>query len=386
MARDLKVLERHLRQWREEGLVSAELEGSLRKSSEQLLQRATGNVVRTALAGLGGGLLLAGLVLIVAENWEALHRWVKLGSWAVLQLGFLVVAHRLGRIWPERPALAEALTFVAGGWVLGGIALVSQIYQLDSRPPNGIWLWLALVLPMAGLLQRSAATAVAFVALLWGFALEAGQADSIFHTDSAEGPWLWLGIPLLAAGLVSWLPKRAAFIREWTGAWTFAAANFFLLVFGATQDLDSSDLGRGWWLAGAGILFALGLPDRCLPRVWEPLTSRIVLGATLLPWIAMGREYDHGVLIDGAAVGLAWIVQLGIAILVIRAGARNSSESWVNLGYLALLAGIVTRYFDFFGDYLQGGTALALTGGLMLFVLYVLEKARRRTLGKEAHA
>lgn len=100
----------------------------------------------------------------------------------------------------------------------------------------------------------------------------------------------------------------------------------------------------------------------------------------------MGREYDRGVFLDGAAVVMAWIVQLGIAILVIREGARNTSESWVNLGYLALLAGIVTRYFDFFGDYLQGGTALALTGGLMLFILYTLETARRRTLGEQAHA
>jgi uncharacterized membrane protein len=386
VARDLKVLERHLRQWREEGLVSAELESSLRKSSEQLIGRDTGNVVRIALASLGGGLLLAGLMLIVAENWEVIHRGVKLLSWAVLQAGFLLVAHRLARDWPDRPALAEGLTLVAGGWVLGGIALVSQIYQLDSRPPNGIWLWLALTLPAAWLLQRSAAAAVVFVALVWGLSLEAGEADSIFHADSAAAPWLWLGIPLLAAWLVSWLPKRPDFAREWTGAWTFLAANFFLLVFGAAQELDKSDLGRAWWLAGAGVLLALALPDRCLPRAWDPLTSRIVLGATLLPWIAMEGEYDRGVLRDEVAVGLAWIVQLGIAILVIRAGARNSSESWVNIGYMALLAGILTRYFDFFGNYLRGGTALVLTGGLMLFILYALERSRRRTLGKGAHA
>jgi uncharacterized membrane protein len=85
-------------------------------------------------------------------------------------------------------------------------------------------------------------------------------------------------------------------------------------------------------------------------------------------------------------VGLSWIAQVVIAVLVIRAGARRGSESWVNLGYLALLAGIVTRYFDFFGDYLRGGTALALTGCLLLFILYALEKSRRRTLVREVPA
>jgi uncharacterized membrane protein len=102
--------------------------------------------------------------------------------------------------------------------------------------------------------------------------------------------------------------------------------------------------------------------------------------------VLLGSQYDSGSWLDRVAVGIAWIVQLAVAVLVIRAGARSGSESWVNLGYLALLAGILTRYFDFFGDFLEGGAALALTGLLVLFVLYALEKARRRTLGRPAIA
>ena len=386
MSHDLRLLERHFRHWRQEGLLSAELESTLRQSSGQLVKRATGTVVRTALAGLGGGLLLAGLILIVAENWEVLHRSLKLGGWALLQLGFLLSAYQLSRAWPDRPALAEAMSFVAGGWMLGGIALVSQIYQLDSRPPNGIWLWLVLVLPAGWLLERRAVAAVTFIALVWGLALEAGQIDSLFHADRVDGPWIWIGVPLLAAGLASFLPASARFLREWTGFWTFVAANSFLLVLGASKDLDRSDLGRGWWLAGAGILLGIAIPDRCLSRAWGGLTSRLILASTFLPWMLLGSRYDAGVILDEMAVGLSWIVQLVIAILVIRAGARRGSESWVNLGYLALLAGILTRYFDFFRDYLEGGTALALTGTLLLFILYALEKARRRTLRREVAA
>jgi hypothetical protein len=51
---------------------------------------------------------------------------------------------------------------------------------------------------------------------------------------------------------------------------------------------------------------------------------------------------------------------------------------------VALLTGGVVRYFDFFGDFLEGGTALALTGFVLLFVLFALERARRRTLAVEA--
>jgi uncharacterized membrane protein len=263
---------------------------------------------------------------------------------------------------------------------------VSQIYQLDSRPPNGIWLWLALVLPAAWLLRRRAAAGVVFVALVAGLWLEAGQKDSIFHGGQLEGPWIWLAVPLLAATLVSWLPTPARSIREWTGLWTFAAANLFLLVLGAVQVLDRSALERAWWLAGAGLLLALCFPDRCLPRAWDGVTSRLLLGSTFVPWIVLGARYESGAVTDRLAVGLSWLVQLGIAVLVIRAGARGGSSAWVNLGYLALLAGILTRYFDFFGHYLEGGAALALSGVLVLFVLYALEKARRRTLPAEARA
>lgn len=56
------------------------------------------------------------------------------------------------------------------------------------------------------------------------------------------------------------------------------------------------------------------------------------------------------------------------------------SKAWVNIGYVAVLAGVVVRYFDFFGDFLEGGAALALTGVMLLFIVFALEKARRRSL------
>lgn len=386
MSRDHKVLERHFRHWRDQGLVTSEHETRLRQASAELDRGSASTIVRTALGGLGGGLLLAGLVLIVAENWGAIPRFAKLGAWAALQCTFLYLAHELGARFKDRPYLAEALAFVAGGWVLGGIALVSQIYHLDSRPANGVWFWLALVLPAAWLLARRATAAVILVALTTALVLEAGTNGSWLHAQRAGNPWLFLSIPLLAAVLVSWLPHPATFIRGWVGAWVFFASNLFLLAFGAGQEFHRTSLGGGWVLVGCAMPLALAWPQRCLPAAWDGPTSRLVLVLTLLPWTLIGSEYDSGELVDMLAVGLSWIIQLGLAALVVRSGARAGSAIWVNLGYLALLAGILTRYFDFFGEYLGGGTALVATGMLLLFVLYALEKSRRRTLAQEVVA
>lgn len=387
MSRELKVLERHLRHWRDRGLISSGQEASLRQASAELHRSAGSAIVRTALGVLGGGLLLAGLVLMVAENWGAIPRLGKLGGWAVLQCGLLYVAHRLGQWFEDRPYLAEIPALVAGGWVLGGIVLVGSLYHLDSRAPDGFWLWLALVLPAAWLLERRATAAVAFAALTMALLLEAVEArDSWLHAEHADSPWLWLAVPLLAATLASWLPHPARWLREWVGAWVFLAANAFLLVFGAAQHLDRTSLGGAWIPVGAGLLLALALPGRSLPAAWDELTARLVLVLTLLPWALIGSQYDRGALLDSLAVGLSWVVQLGVAVLVIRCAGRAGSAAWVNLGYLALLAGILTRYFDFFGKHLEGGAALTASGVLLLFILYVLEKARRRTLRKEVAA
>jgi hypothetical protein len=240
------------------------------------------------------------------------------------------------------------------------------------------------VLPAAWLLERRATAAVLFVALVAALALEVVEEDSIFHATSVEGPWLWLAVPLLAAMLVAFLPHPWPALRGFVGVAAFAVGQVFLLVLGAAQDLDRSDLGRAGIIAAAGLVAAVALPRRVLP--WDALTSRLVIAVTLLPWAILGAGYDEGAFLDNAAIGVAWVAQFAVAILVIRTGARTGSRAWVNLGYLAILAGVIVRYFDFFGDFLEGGAALALTGVLLLFVVFALEKARRRTLLREATA
>ncbi len=374
------VVERHLRHWREAGLVSAEQAEELRRSSASLDDRGAGVGARAALAFLGGGLVLAGLILIVAENWMVIPRLAKLAAWGLLQAGFVLAVPAAERRFPGRAFVGESFAVLAGGWVLAGIALVSQIYHLNARPPNGVWLWAALVLPAAWLLARRATAGVLFVAVVTGLTMELGSDDSWIRAASTEGPWLWLAVPLLAGVLVSLLPRPVPRLEGWIGAWVLGSSQLFLLVFGATQDLDRSDLGRAWLVAVPGLIAALAWPGRVLPSSWDRRTSRLVLVLSLLPWVLAGERFEDERVLDLVAVGLSWAFQLAVAVLVIRAGARSGARVWVNLGYLAVLAGLATRYFDFFGNYLDGGLALALSGLLLLVVVFALERARQKTL------
>ena len=381
MSYEESVLDRHFRHWREQALLGPELEVHLREASRGLARSRAGSVVRTALGLLGGALLLAGLILVVAENWPALPVWLKLSGWVVI-LALVLLGACVSERSDARSALGEGLALVACGWTLGGIALVSQIYQLDARTPNGIWMWLALVLPAAWVLRSRAVSVAIFVALTCALALEAGASDSLVFARHPEGPWLFLAIPWLAASLVSWLPRPWTALRGWVGAWSFLAAQGFLLVLGAIQAGDRSGLWRAWILVVPGLLAALLFPRRLFPESWDATTARLFAAGTLVPWLILGAQYDATSMKDIIGVTVAWLVQPALAVLVIRTGARGGSRGWVNLGYTALLIGIVTRYFDFFGRYLEGGTALIGTGIVLLAVLYLLERSRRRTLRK----
>src|SRR6185295_9890892 len=137
----------------------------------------------------------------------------------------------------------------------------------------------------------------------------------------------------------------------------------------------------------SGASVALLWPGRTLPPAWGAAGARAILAVSLLPWSLLGRAYDATDPLDVFALGVAWVAQIAAALLLIRCASRSGSPLWVNLGFVALLAGILTRYFDLFGDYLQGGLALAMTGVLILVVVTILERSRRRALaGRERAA
>lgn len=386
MSSERAVLRRHLRHWQERGLVGEEQAGALLAASEELLRRNASRLVLGALAVLGAGLVLAGAGLLLAQHWLELHRFAKLGGWALLQVAFTVLAFDLGRRVPDRPALAEAAALVAGGLLLVGISLVAEIYHLDGRTANSLWLWAALVLPMSFVLERRAPAGVFGAALLAALLFEVFEPGSPVKARDVDGPWLWLALPLVAAGVAAWLPRAPQALAGVAGGWAFGFTQLALLVFGAAQDLDGSDLGRAWAVALAGLGWALWRPHDVLGATLSVAEWRGLLVGSLAPWLLVGPGYEPGSPVDAAAVAVAWVVQLAAAVLVVRAGARAQAAGWINAGYAGVALGILVRYFDFFPNALEGGLALLVTGLLLLAVLFALERSRRLALRRLAEA
>ena len=100
------------------------------------------NKLLAILSIIGAVLVSAGIILLIASNWDAIPRLVKLAGGLALLGG----AHAGGWLSGARgrhPRVAEALHLIGSVMFLANIALVGQIYHLTPAHPtrscSGSW-------------------------------------------------------------------------------------------------------------------------------------------------------------------------------------------------------------------------------------------------------
>ncbi len=103
-----------------------------------------------------GRCCVVGISLIIKSNWEQIGDWVKIVGLVVLLTGSYALGYRL-KVAPGRyPRTGDACLMAGAVLFLLGIALVSQIFHIDSRPANGVLLWWAASLCCLGCCTRAA--------------------------------------------------------------------------------------------------------------------------------------------------------------------------------------------------------------------------------------
>ena len=144
---------------------------------------------------LGSLLIGAGIVLLVAHNWDFLNRPVR----CAIAFAPLVLSHGLGIFvllrrnesapWRESAAI---LNVAATGTAM---ALVSQTYQIQGDFARFILVWMLLALPIVYLLRTSTGLSAYFIgATVWALSSKTGD----FFGTKPNDLWAW---PLLFLGL-----------------------------------------------------------------------------------------------------------------------------------------------------------------------------------------
>lgn len=347
------------------------------------------------LCALAGGLIVAGVIMLISANWEDIPPIAKMGcSMALLLLCWLGWAWQRER----RPIVAEVLGFCGAGMWLGSIALYGQIFQLQNPFVEGFTLFFAGIVLLPFICRQRlliwAVVICSFVQCV--LVMATNESPMCLPAIWPELPWdeYLLGALPLLLGLWWGLAERwrVAGVR-WSGySWLapvllivgVSAAQSMMYIPGNFPEMNTvlwaelaampvlllclKPRGTGW-LPWCGLALVLSL---CLP---------CVLGVSCL------REMTQGFSINGChydALLPEWagrlsgvVIYMLLSLLMIYSGWRALRLSWINIGSLMMVYAAIALVADVLDSYTFSGLVLVVTGLLLLGLGWLLEKGRR---------
>lgn len=342
------------------------------------------------ISAIGGVLVAAGVILLISANWDAIPRGVKLITGLALMLG----SHAAGW-WTRSRHLnfhkaAEAFHLVGSILFLANIALIGQVYHLNSRPPNAILAWWVGIAPLAWLLRSKVQYLLTLSAALLWLAMEFLHDKGWFHFHHGELALLFypaIFIGLYAAG-VRMERSPAQDFSSVTRRFGMVGLSCFLLplLFGAHADGKLAPLVWSAYvpcaaLVSVGLFLALRGETR-LPLVWRSIWFGMLVFWLGLAGVACGIDSSLGRWHSGREDWLAWTASIALfahCLVMVNLGLLLGSRFFINLGLALLTLDVIIAYLRLFGTMAVTG-AMFIVSGLGLIVLGVFIEKRRRAL------
>ena len=219
---------------------------------------------------LGSLLIGAGIVLLVAHNWDFLSRPIRCGiAFTPLVLSqalavFVLLRRNGSTAWRETAAI---LNVAAIGTA---IALVGQTYQIQGDFARFVLGWMLLALPIVYLFQTSVGLSAWFVgATVWVVSSKHGD----FFGAHPNDLWAW---PLLFAGL----PAFVKLVRQNQNGYGTLLATTALAIacafsLGQTDDIGAQSFWRCSFAAYWSLVYLVGAVsfDHWRPRRFHPFVA-----------------------------------------------------------------------------------------------------------------
>jgi hypothetical protein len=317
--------------------------------------------------GLGGLLLGAGILLLVAAHWDTL---------APLQRFLLILVvvgglHLAGAFLADRaPGLSAALHACGTVSLGGGIFLSGQIFHLAEHWPGGVLLWavgagigwwLLRQWPQAAI---GAVLAPAWLAGEWMVATEGGRGGAVLGSFLVLLALAYLGAE---PGSTRYPALRRALV--WLGALGIIPVSVTLVALASSASRADQPLPAGLallgWIAAVGLPVAAGLTLR---------RSNLVPLAASAAWVVAGTLLAS----YRGAVPYLWCGVLAVG--VIAWGVHERRAERINLGIAGFALTVLVSYFSDVMDRLGRSASLIGLGLLFLGGGYLLEQTRRRLL------
>ena len=360
-------VERLIERWQDDGLIDAETASRL---NVDLKKRGPRFSLGSVLATLGGLLLGAAVIMLIAANWQDMPRIMRIGL-----VFALIWACYLGGAWRQLrgdKVLPQALYIVGAASFGAGIALVGQMYHLSGDVHLAALVWTGGVLASALLLRSSVLTA--FGAGVACFYLSTYVYDNNYGDLSYRliGPVL----VLIGAAVARYTRSRHA-----AHLWCLFVLGWALLLYVENENRMILGLmllfGMAFMLADAFAHDAL----QKLTRFAHPLASYGLLLALLaLGILQVDRMFSYS-----TPEGIAHDVIYGIFVLALSIGALaicgRDNGSLRSIAYAAFSFEVLYLAFATVGSMI-GTSGFFLTAGILVLLLAAFVRRMENRFGR----
>jgi uncharacterized membrane protein len=347
---------------------------------------------------IGAVLIAAGITLLIAAHWNDIPRGVKIATGLLLMLGFHGGGWWLREVQSKFRKTGEALHLVGSCLFLANIALIGQIYNIVSRPPNAFLLWWVGIAALPWLLRSKAQHVLLLIAFGIWFGFEVNQRGGFIYCESQRQILLYalLGLAYLGAG---YCLRRTPFsefadVTEKLGLFAFLIFVYPLTWKDFFGGWENSEI-RQWFFPALGVLallpLAAGLKNlTALTRQWRWTWFAAQLGMVVFMatvWFGCW-QLDHTGESRRYFWGESWSYLVGslalfiFCLMQIQIGIQERSQFLVNLGVTFIALDILAAYCDLFGSMARTGV-MFLISGIFLIVFGVYLEKKRRALMKQ---
>nr|WP_196108632.1 MULTISPECIES: DUF2157 domain-containing protein [unclassified Ochrobactrum] len=364
-------VERLIERWQRDGLIDAETASKLNADLEK---RASVFSLGSVLATLGGLLLGAAVIMLVAANWQEIPRLMRIGLIFVL-----IWASYLGGAWRQARGdkLFPPVCYIVGAASFGaGLALVGQMYHLSGDIHSAAIYWSVGVLISAFLLR--APVLAAFGAAVACFYLSTYVFDTSSYDDLT---YRWVGPLLLAFGAAAALFTHS---RHAAHLWAMFSIGWALLIY---AEGESNTVLVLMLIVGIGLILADGFAHATMQRLTRfahPLAAYGLLLALLsLVTLQLNQMFSYSSISAGLDRDIVYsIFILALAIGAIAVAGRNNG-GLRSIAYAAFSIQVLYLAFETVGTMI-GTSGFFLTAGILVLLLAAFVRRMENRFGRKS--
>lgn len=141
-------IENMIGKWQTEGVVSAEQAQHMRNDVSHTSSEKSGDRFIAAVMLVGASALSLGVLLIIASNWRYLGAGVKTILALLMPIIPISFAYYQLQVRGKDTVLGRASGIVGLALVGGALAMIGQIYNLESNWMSMLWMWFILTVPL----------------------------------------------------------------------------------------------------------------------------------------------------------------------------------------------------------------------------------------------